>query len=191
MLTELQQTKGSYFILITEIKIKIIIAFGETSRLTMCLFCHPWWGKEIKWMEKKMLDIKKVLHRMNDLSDKNTAHRKVLGRVISSEPCAPKWCESLLISLHCSCRMKWKHPEANCVLTSNSSWCPWCSSLHACISIQPGPQQLQSYKGKAKDTLFPSIPQTDWFFFLSHWYKQSCHLHGKKQWCLAVQWNGF
>lgn len=60
MVTELQQTKGSYFILITEIKIKIITAFGETSRLTMYLFCDPWWGKEIMWVEKKVIDMKKM-----------------------------------------------------------------------------------------------------------------------------------
>lgn len=60
MVTELQQSKGSYFLLITEIKIKIIIAFGETSWLTMFLFCHLRWGKEITRVEKKMIDIKKM-----------------------------------------------------------------------------------------------------------------------------------
>lgn len=60
MVTELQQSKGSYFLLITEIKVKIIIAFGETSWLTMFLFCHLQWGKEITRVEKKMIGIKKM-----------------------------------------------------------------------------------------------------------------------------------
>ena len=50
---ERQRAEGSYFLLITEIKPKIIPAFGETGGLTTRLCCHPWSGRGITGVERR------------------------------------------------------------------------------------------------------------------------------------------